>query len=113
MDKQVQLCEQAKIPCAGWASDARRYSPNYAAASAVVDWTVMLEEFVKQARSGKLSSTTIDATFQNGGLAPQPFEGASAKIVPAQVQAGYLKVVADLKQGKIKLPKSQAHPCCP
>ena len=108
-----QLCEQAKIPCAGWASDARRYSPNYAAASAVVDWTVMLKEFVKQARSGKLSATTFDATFQNGGLTPQPFEGASAKIVPAEVQAGYLEVVADLGRGRIKLPKSKAHPCCP
>ena len=56
-----------RFPCAGWASDARRYSPNYAAASAVVDWTVMLKEFVSQARSGKLSATTFNATFQNGG----------------------------------------------
>ena len=108
-----QLCEQARIPCAGWASDARRYSRNYAAASAVVDWTVMLKDFVQQARSGKLSATTFDATFQNNGLTPQPFEGPSAGVVPADVQAGYLKVVADLKAGMIKLPKSKAHPCCP
>ncbi len=108
-----QLCEQAGIPCAGWASDARRYSPNHAAASAVVDWTVMLKAFVGQARTGKLSATTFNATFQNGGLVPQPFEGPSARIVPADLQAGYLQVVADLKQGKIFLPKSKAHPCCP
>ena len=34
------------------------------------------------------------------------------EVVPADVQAGYLRVVADLAAGKITLPKSKAHPCC-
>jgi basic membrane lipoprotein Med (substrate-binding protein (PBP1-ABC) superfamily) len=108
-----QLCEQKGIPCVGWASDARRFSPRYAVMSAIVDWSVMLDSLVKQVRTGKLSSTTFDATYQNRGLIPQPFEGASAKHVPADVREGFKRVLKDLADGKIALPKSKAHPCCP
>jgi len=107
-----QLCEQKKIPCAGWASDSRRYSANYGVISAILDWTVLLESLLKQHQTGKLEATTFDATFGNGGLISQPFEGAPAKLVPADVQKGYADVVKALSQGKINLPKSQAHPCC-
>lgn len=108
-----QLCEQQGIPCAGWASDARRYSPRYAAMSAIVDWSVMLDTFVKQVRTGKLSSTTFDATYQNGGLIHQPFEGPSAKLVSTELRQEFKRVLKDLAGGKIALPKSKAHPCCP
>jgi basic membrane protein A len=107
-----QLCEQKKIPCAGWASDARRYSPNYGVVSAILNWTVMLQSLIKQHETGKLEATTYDATFGNGGLISQPFAGASAKLVPVDVQKGYADVVKALSEGKIELPKSQAHPCC-
>jgi basic membrane lipoprotein Med (substrate-binding protein (PBP1-ABC) superfamily) len=107
-----QLCEQKSIPCVGYASDSRRYSPNYGVASAIIDWSVLLDSLLAQAKSGKLEATTFDASFANKGLIPQPFEGPSAKVVPADVQAGYLKVVSDLAAGKIPLPKSKAHPCC-
>ena len=107
-----QLCEQKHIPCAGWASDARRYSAHYGVISAVVDWSVLLESLLKQYESGKLAATTFDASFGNGGLTPQPFEGAPAKLVPSDVQKGYLAVVKSLSEGKIDLPKSKAHPCC-
>jgi basic membrane lipoprotein Med (substrate-binding protein (PBP1-ABC) superfamily) len=107
-----QLCEQKHIPCAGWASDARRYSANYGVISAILNWTVMLESLIKQHEGGKLEATTFDATFGNGGLTPQPFDGASAKLVPADVQKGYSDIVKALTEGKIELPKSQAHPCC-
>ena len=43
---------------------------------------------------------------------PQPFEGAPGKLVPADVQKGYADVIKALTEGKIELPKSQAHPCC-
>lgn len=107
-----QLCEQKKIPCVGYASDARRYSPNYGVASAIIDWTILLESLLSQAKSGKLEATTFSASFGNKGLIAQPFDGPSAKLVPADVQAGYLQVVADLAAKKIKLPVSKAHPCC-
>jgi basic membrane lipoprotein Med (substrate-binding protein (PBP1-ABC) superfamily) len=107
-----QLCEQKQIPCAGWASDARRFSPNYGVVSAIVNWTVLLESLIKQHETGKLEATTFDASFGNGGLTAQPFEGAPAKLVPADIQKGYADVVKALTDGKIDLPKSQAHPCC-
>jgi basic membrane lipoprotein Med (substrate-binding protein (PBP1-ABC) superfamily) len=107
-----QLCEQKHIPCAGWASDARRYSANYGVVSAILNWTLLLESLIKQHQTGKLEATTFDASFGNGGLTPQPFDGAPAKLVPADVQKGYADVVKALAEGKISLPKSQAHPCC-
>jgi basic membrane lipoprotein Med (substrate-binding protein (PBP1-ABC) superfamily) len=107
-----QLCEQKKIPCVGYASDSRRYSPNFGVASAIIDWPVLLDSLLTQAKSGKLEATTFDASFANKGLITQPFEGPTAKVVPAEVQAGYSQVVADLAAGKITLPKSKAHPCC-
>lgn len=107
-----QLCEQKSIPCAGWASDARRFSPNFGVISAVIDWTVLLESLIKQHETGKLEATTLDSTFGNGGLTSQPFEGAPAKHVPSDVQKGYVEVVKALAAGKIDLPKSKAHPCC-
>ena len=107
-----QLCEQKHIPCAGWASDARRYSANYGVVSAIVDWTVLLESLIRQHQTGKLEATTFDAAFGNGGLTSQPFDGAPAKLVPAEVQKGYADVVQALKDSKIELPKSEAHPCC-
>jgi simple sugar transport system substrate-binding protein len=107
-----QLCEQKHLPCAGWASDARRYAANYGIISAVLDWTALLESLIQQHQTGKLEATTFDASFGNGGLRSQPFEGAPAKLVPADVQKGYAEVVQALKDGKIELPKSKAHPCC-
>jgi basic membrane lipoprotein Med (substrate-binding protein (PBP1-ABC) superfamily) len=107
-----QLCEQKKIPCVGYASDARRYSPNYGVASAIIDWSVPLESLLKQAKSGKLEANTFSASFANGGLTPQPFAGAIAKVVPTDVQAGYAQIVKDLASKKISLPQSKAHPCC-
>ena len=108
-----QLCEQRRIPCAGWASDARRYSPNYAVTSSIVDWTVMIRDFISQTKSGNLKATTFDATYGNKGLIPQPFEGPSAKLVSARLRKGFAAVVKGLASGQIKLPKSKAHPCCP
>lgn len=107
-----QLCEQKKIPCVGYASDVRAYSPNYGVASAIINWSVLLDSLLAQAKSGKLEATTFDATFANNGLTPQPFEGASAALVPADVQAGYAQVIKDLEAKKITLPASKAHPCC-
>jgi basic membrane lipoprotein Med (substrate-binding protein (PBP1-ABC) superfamily) len=107
-----QLCEQKQIPCAGWVSDVRRYAPNYGVVSAIANWTIFLEGLIAQHTSGKLEANTFDASFGNGGLTPQPFEGAPGKLVPADVQKGYADVIKALTEGKIELPKSQAHPCC-
>jgi len=107
-----QLCEQKHIPCAGWVSDTRRYAPNFGVVSAVNNWTFFLEGLIAQHTSGKLEASTYNATFGNGGLYPQPFEGEPGKLVPPEVQKGYADVIKALSEGKIDLPKSKAHPCC-
>jgi basic membrane lipoprotein Med (substrate-binding protein (PBP1-ABC) superfamily) len=108
-----KLCEDLDINCAGWASDARRYAPNTAVASAIVDWSVILQEMVEEARTGKISAETFDATFENEGLISQPFEGATGERVPADVQQEFLTVLEGLADGSIELPSSSSHPCCP
>jgi simple sugar transport system substrate-binding protein len=107
-----QFCEQKKVICVGWASEIHRYAPNYGVSSAIIDWTVLFETLIKQSRDGNLSASTFDASFPNHGLIPQPFTGPSAKLVPADVQEAYAGVISDLTNGKIPLPKSDAHPCC-
>ena len=59
--------------------------------SAIVDWTVLLHSLIKQHETGKLEATTLDATFANGGLTSQPFEGAPAKRVPRIFKKATLK----------------------
>jgi basic membrane lipoprotein Med (substrate-binding protein (PBP1-ABC) superfamily) len=108
-----KLCEDLNINCAGWASDARRYAPKTAVTSAVVDWSVLLDRLVSQARAGKPKAETFDATFDNKGLVPQPFEGATGDRVPQDVQKEFATIVKGLGDGSIELPASAAHPCCP
>jgi len=108
-----QLCEQADLNCAGWASDAARYAPTTAVASAVIDWTVMIESMVSESLSGTLSAETFNATFANGGLTGAPLTPEAAQRVPDDVAAEFADVVAALTAYEIDLPPSQAHPCCP
>ncbi len=108
-----QLCEQAHIPCVGWASQIRRYAPTYGIGSAVVDWSVFLKNLVGEAGSPHMTAKTFDATFSNGGLVAQPFIASDSTIVPVSVQEGYAAVVSDLSSGKISLPASGAHPGYP
>ena len=108
-----KLCEDRNLNCAGWASDARRYAPNTAVTSTIVDWSVLLSSMVADARAGKVSAETFDATFENQGLVAQPFDGKTGDRVPDDVQTEFLGIVKGLADGSIELPKSKAHPCCP
>jgi simple sugar transport system substrate-binding protein len=107
-----QLCEQQKIPCVGWASDIKRYAPNYGVSSAVIDWSVSIHALVDQALTGKLDATTFDATYGNHGLVSVTASGNAAKLIPANVKADFDAMVRDLIAEKVSLPKSTAHPCC-
>lgn len=108
-----QVCEQEDVNCVGWAANAAQYAPKTAVTSAIVNWQVMLQDLVEQARSGDLKATTFDATFENDGLSTPPFEGAAADRVPSDVQTEFADMVEQLANGEIALPKSEAHPCCP
>lgn len=104
-----KYCEQAKVNCVGWAANAKRYAPNTAVGSVIVDWSVLLKSLVDQARAKAPKAATFDATFENKGLLVPD----DALNVPADVATEYQKVVSDLASGGIALPKSKAHPCCP
>ena len=108
-----QVCEQEDVNCVGWAADAAQYAPKTAVTSVIVNWQVMLQDLVDQARSGELEATTFDGTFENDGLSTPPFESAAAERVPADVQDEFATIVEQLGSGEIQLPKSEAHPCCP
>jgi basic membrane protein A len=107
-----QLCEQKKIPCAGWASDIRRWAPKYGVVSAVIDWSVLLKELLAKSKQPDMKAETFDATFKNGGLQPQKFEASDNSIVSMQVQAEYASMLKDISSGKVTFPASKAHPCC-
>ena len=108
-----QLCEQADLNCVGWASDAARFAPTTAVASAVVDWTVMLQKMLDETVSGTLDSETFDATYANGGLTAAELTAEAEGRVDAETVAGYAAVLEGLADGSIVLPASEAHPCCP
>ena len=109
----LKLCEQKKVDCASWGSDIRRWAPNYGTFSAVLDWSPLLAQLVEQRRTQKPEAIQFDATYKNKMLVPQPFDAATGKRVPAEVQEEFNKVIAGLADGSIKLPPSKAHPCCP
>ena len=104
-----KLCEQAKVHCVGWAADAKKYAPNTAVGSVVVDWSVLLKSLVAQARGKAPKPTTFDATLANHGLVVPP----AALNLPAPVATAFKAMLAGLSSGAIALPKSTAHPCCP
>lgn len=108
-----KLCEQRKINCTGWAADSRQYAPHTSVMSAIINWEPPLRDLVAAARAGKVYAKTWDGTFGNKGLLAAPFKGAPAKRVPVKVQAQFKQMLKALGSGKIKLPKSKAHPCCP
>jgi simple sugar transport system substrate-binding protein len=104
-----KLCEQKKVNCVGWAADAKQYAPNTAVGSVLVDWSVLLKSLVTAARAKAPKPVTFDATFANKGLVAP----SSTLRVPPDVETQFEKVVSDLTTGKVTLPKSKAHPCCP
>ena len=91
-----QVCEQEDVNCVGWAADAAQYAPKTAVTSVIVNWQVMLQDLVDQARSGELEATTFDGTFENDGLSTPPFESAAAERVPADVQDEFATIVEQL-----------------
>lgn len=108
-----KLCEQKKINCATWGSDVRRWAPTSGVFSAVLDWSGYIKKMVDARRAKKPFAEQYSATYENGGLVAQPFDGETGKRVPAAVQEEFKQVIDDLSAGKIDLPESEAHPGLP
>jgi basic membrane lipoprotein Med (substrate-binding protein (PBP1-ABC) superfamily) len=104
----LRLCESSKAHCTTWGGDARQWAPTSAVTTAILDWDVVLEDLVQQARTGEVKVKTFDLTFGNGGLKVPDFSKTDA-VSPA-IQKEFMAMIADLASGKIQLPTSKIHP---
>lgn len=103
-----RLCEQAGAHCATWGGDARKWAPTASVLTVVLDWGIVLEDLVAQARSGELEAKSFDLTFGNDGLRVAGVEESEA--VSDDLRAEFEKVVAGLADESIELPESTVHP---
>lgn len=103
-----RLCEQVKAHCATWGGDARKWAPTASVLTIQLDWSLVLNDLVDQARSGDLKAKSWDLTFGNKGLTYSDFD--SAKDVTPELQAEFKKIVDGLADESIKLPESKVHP---
>ena len=83
----LALCGAKKVPCFSTAYDNRSVAPAYVVSSTYNNWRPWLTQVITAAAAGKLKTFTYDGTFGNGGLAATPFNGPSAKLVPASTSA--------------------------
>ena len=106
----LALCGAKKVPCFSTAYDNRSVAPAYVVSSTFNDWRPWLTGVITAAAAGKLKTFTYDGTFGNGGLAATPFDGTSAKLVPANVRTEFKAMLKRLASKAIKLPVSKSHP---
>jgi basic membrane lipoprotein Med (substrate-binding protein (PBP1-ABC) superfamily) len=106
----LALCGARKVPCFSTAYDNRSVAPGWVVSSTYNNWRPWLKKTITDIAAGKYKTFTYDGTFGDGGLKATPFDGPSAKLVPAGVRAGFARVVKRLASGAIKLPKSTSHP---
>jgi basic membrane lipoprotein Med (substrate-binding protein (PBP1-ABC) superfamily) len=104
----LRLCESSKAHCATWGGDARRWAPTSVVTTAILDWSVVLDELVHQARTSDVKVKAFNLAFGNGGLKAPDFSKIDA-VSPA-LQKEFLVMIADLGSGKIQLPPSKVHP---
>ncbi len=106
----LALCGAKKVPCFSTAYDNRSVAPTEVVSSTYNNWRPWLTRLITEASKGKVKTFTYDGTFGNGGLAATPFDGPSAKLVPAAVRTQFSAMLKQLGSGAIKLPKSTSHP---
>jgi basic membrane lipoprotein Med (substrate-binding protein (PBP1-ABC) superfamily) len=104
----LRLCESSKAHCTTWGGDARQWATTSVVTTAILDWSVVLDDLVQQARTGNVKVKSFDLTFGNGGLKAPDFLKTDA-VSPA-LQKEFLAMIADLGSNKIELPPSKVHP---
>ena len=104
----LRLCELSNAHCTTWGGDARFWAPKSTVTTTVLDWGVVMDELVKQARSGNAKAQAFDLTYGNGGLKVPDF-GKDSAVSPA-LQAEFNKMIEGLASQKIALPASKVHP---
>ncbi|WP_347310749.1 BMP family ABC transporter substrate-binding protein [Defluviimonas sp. SAOS-178_SWC] len=104
----LRLCETVGAHCATWGGDGRKWAPTASVLTVVLDWSVVLDDLVKQARSGQLEAKQWDLTFGNGGLKVTDFSATDA--VSDELASEFNEIVAGLGSLAIELPESKVHP---
>ncbi|WP_162602589.1 BMP family lipoprotein [Nocardioides daejeonensis] len=103
-----RLCEQVGAHCATWGGDARKWAPTAAVLTVELDWTMVFEDLIEQARSGKLEAKTWNLTYGNSGLRATGVADSAA--VDDDLRAEFDEMVAGLADESIQLPESISHP---
>ena len=106
----LALCGARKVPCLSTAYDNRSVAPAYVVSSTYNNWRPWLKKTIIDISASRYKTFTYDGTFKNGGLKATPFDGPSAKLVPASVRTGFAAMLKRLSSGAIKLPASKSHP---
>jgi basic membrane protein A len=109
----LALCGARKVPCFSTSYDNRSVAPAWVVSSSYIDWRPWLRKTIADISAGRYKTFTYDATFENGGLKATPFDGPSAKLVPASVRTAFATMIKRLRSGAIKLPASKTHPGYP
>lgn len=104
----MRLCEAEKANCTTWGGDARRWAPTSTVTTVILDWSVVLEDQVEQARRGQPEAKTYNLTFGNGGLKVPDFSQTDA--VQSELQDEFFDMISDLANLRIELPESKVHP---
>lgn len=104
----LRLCEEAKAQCATWGGDAKQWAPSAAVLTVNLNWKVVIEDLMDQAKNGLKAPTTYDLTYGSKGL--EALDYSDNPAVSADIRTQFEQVLADLASEKIQLPDSKAHP---
>lgn len=104
----LRLCEEAKAQCATWGGDATQWAPTSTVLTVNMNWRVVIEELMDQAKNGLKPVQTFNLTYGSKGL--EALNYADSAAVPDDVKKEFEGVLADLASEKIELPESPAHP---
>jgi basic membrane lipoprotein Med (substrate-binding protein (PBP1-ABC) superfamily) len=104
----LRLCEEVKAECATWGGDAKQWAPTAAVLTVNMNWRVVIEELMDQAKNGLKDPQTFDLTYGSKGL--EALDYSESDAVSADIKTEFEAMLADLATEKIELPDSSAHP---
>lgn len=104
----LRLCEEASAQCATWGGDAAKWAPKSTVLTVNMNWKVVIDELVSQARNGLKPIQTFDMTYGSKGL--EALNYSTHPGVSAELRTEFEQVLADLGSEKIQLPESKFHP---
>ncbi|GAA1143119.1 BMP family ABC transporter substrate-binding protein [Nocardioides aquiterrae] len=104
----LRLCEEAKAQCATWGGDAKQWAPTASVLTVNMNWRVVIEDLMDQAKNGLKEVQTYNLTYGSEGLEALDYSDSAA--VSDDLKTEFEGVLADLASEKIELPESASHP---